>query len=132
MSTSCSGELTNKQTCLDLNSYVVAIKLVLKMKLSLSYFLASIYFGCHTNSMNEILNYLYYYTLKCLSSGTPNTNSFPFVQMEIYWILGSRIFKNIRVFFLRNQGPVVQSIVSLTSPLRGQLVKFLRLNNQIH
>ena len=30
------------------------------------------------------------------------------------------------------QGPVVQSIVSLTSSLRGQLVKFLGLYNQIH
>ena len=32
-----------------------------------------------------------------------------------------------------DQGPVVQSMVSLTSSLRGQLVKcFLRLYNQIH
>ena len=31
-----------------------------------------------------------------------------------------------------NQGPVVQSIVSLTSSLRGQLVKCFRLYNQTH
>ena len=31
-----------------------------------------------------------------------------------------------------NQGPVVQSIVSLTSSLRGQLFKYFTLYNQIH
>ena len=32
----------------------------------------------------------------------------------------------------KDQGPVVQSIVSYTSSFRGQLIKYLRLYNQIH
>ena len=32
-------------------------------------------------------------------------------------------YNNISIFFLKDPGPVVQSIVSLTSSLRGQLVK---------
>ena len=39
---------------------------------------------------------------------------------------------DVSVHITMFQGPVVQSIVSLTSSLRGQLVKCLRLYNQTH
>ena len=46
------------------------------------------------------------------------------------YICKGRTVYNMLIFTF--QGPVVQSIASSTSSLRGQLVKCLRLNNQIY
>ena len=55
------------------------------------------------------------------------------MKTEILSFLSVQEFGYFQLIILvANHGPVVQSIVSLTSSLRGQLVKCLRLYTQKH
>ena len=47
---------------------------------------------CHTGSAM--------YPLKCLSIGTPNTTTFPFVPNGKWWLLGVSIFEHIIIMML--------------------------------
>ena len=59
-------------------------------------------------------------------------NSAPYLIQGLSWVKGQHKIRHYQRHQQGHQGPVVQSIVSLTSSLSGQLVKFLWLYIQIH
>ena len=63
-------------------------------------------------------------TLKCLSIGTPNTTTFPFVPNGKSWLLGVPIFEDIviRLYFAKIMGNL--KIINLPFGTNGKFIIF--------
>ena len=64
----------------------------------------------------------YAHTLKCLSIGTPNTTTFPFVPNGKWWFLGVPIFKHIIIWLPYAKISGHQKIINLPFGTNGKFI----------